>query len=98
MSLPAGGQAPPQGGPAGLMQLIAASQQGGQPDDSGAAQDGGLGALQDLITDAAKCIHELTDPQDVAQVTQALAILTKVQHRLMSQGPGASGGPASQGQ
>ena len=99
MSLPAGAQAPPGGPPPGLMQLIAQSQGGQQgPDDDQYPNDGGLSCLQDLITDAAKCIHELTDPQDVAMVTQALHLLTKVQSRLMSQGQGAGNGAASQGQ
>ena len=86
MSLPQGAQAPPGGPPPGLMQLIAASQQGGQDPDEGSANDGGLSALQDVITDMAKLLHALTDPQDVAMATQAMGILTKVQQRLMSQG------------
>ena len=97
MSLPAGAQAPPGGPPPGLMQLIAQSQ-GGQDQDEGSANDGGLSALQDVITDMAKLLHELTDPADVAAATQAMHILTKIQARLMAQGQGASGGPSAQGQ
>ena len=97
MSLPQGAQAPPAGVPPGLMQLIQQSQGAGQEDDSGPA-DGGLSALQDVITDMAKLLHELTDPADVAAATQAMHILTKIQARLMAQGQGASGGPSAQGQ
>ena len=98
MSLPAGAQAPPGGPPPGLMQLIAASQQGGQPDDDSGSNDGGLSALQDVITDMAKLLHQLTDPGDVAAATQAMHILTKIQARLMAQGQGASSGASAQGQ
>lgn len=81
----------PQGAPPGLQALLG----GGQPDQGGASQDGGLSCLQDVIQGFPKLLHELSDPADVRDATKALAVLTSVQHRLMTS-QGASSGPSTQ--
>jgi hypothetical protein len=57
-----------------------------------APQDGGLGALQDVIEDFPALLAALHDPNDVNAAAQCLAKLTSIQARLMSSqasGPGA---------
>jgi hypothetical protein len=88
----------PGGPPPGLAALIAHAQASGpgDADDKGPVRDGGLGVLQDIITDFPRLLHALSDPADVQLATQALHILTKVQQALMSRGGG--NGPSPPGQ
>jgi hypothetical protein len=54
-----------------------------------------LGELQDTIGNLHELMKTLPDPADVDQVAQALKILTGVQKRQMTSGPGQT---ASSGQ
>lgn len=86
-----------QGGapPPGLAALLAGAG-GGQPPDNEqaepATQDGGLGALQEIIEDFPALLAAMPDPKHVDMAVQAMRILTTIQRDLM----GAQGGPAAQ--
>jgi hypothetical protein len=78
----------PGGPPPGLPPLPPDSDQGQQQADP-------LSELQDTIGNLHELMKTLPDPADVDQVAQALKILTGVQKRQMTSGPGQT---ASSGQ
>ena len=82
--------------PASLAQLLGGN---GAPPSTGPQDDGGLGALQEVINLMPKVMSALPDPNDVHDAATCLRVLTGIQKRLMSGGPGAgqgsSGPPAS---
>jgi hypothetical protein len=91
--VPPGG---PGGPPAGLPPGLLPTPPDQASDDQTQGQQGDpLGELQDAVGTLHTLMQTLPDPADVDQVAQALKILTGVQKRQMTSGPGQT---ASAGQ